>query len=261
MSAGTAAPDVVVARDVTKSFATAAGPFPALDRVSLTVPDEKFVAIVGPSGCGKSTLLQIVGGLAAATSGEVLVDGVRIDKPRPDKIGIVFQEPLLLPWKSARENVEFPLTLRGEPQEARRMRAQELLALVGLADFADSLPHQLSGGMRQRVAIARGLVRHPRMLLMDEPFAALDEQTRTRMWGELLQIRAASRATVLFVTHSLIEAVYLADEVLVMGARPGRIIERIAVDLPRPRTLDMLGSPALGEMRNRIWHLIAEPQP
>jgi NitT/TauT family transport system ATP-binding protein len=261
MSAGAPAPDVVVARDVTKSFATAAGAFLALDRVSLTVPDGKFVSIVGPSGCGKSTLLQIVGGLAAATSGEVLVDGVRIDEPRPDKIGIVFQEPLLLPWKSARENVEFPLTLRGEPTGARQARAQELLALVGLADFADSLPHQLSGGMRQRVAIARGLVRRPRMLLMDEPFAALDEQTRTRMWGELLQIWSASRATVLFVTHSLIEAVYLADEVLVMAARPGRIIERIEVDLPRPRTLDMLGSPALGEMRNRIWHLIAEPQP
>jgi NitT/TauT family transport system ATP-binding protein len=132
---------------------------------------------------------------------------------------------------------------------------------VGLSDFADSLPHQLSGGMRQRVAIARGLVRHPRLLLMDEPFAALDEQTRTRMWSELLQIWQASRATVLFVTHSLVEAVYLADEVLVMAARPGRIIERIAVDLPRPRTLEMLGSPVLGELRNRIWHLIAEPAP
>jgi NitT/TauT family transport system ATP-binding protein len=260
MSAAAAA-DVVVAREVTKTYATAAGAFTALDRVSFDVPDGKFVSIVGPSGCGKSTLLQIVGGLTAATAGEVLVDGARIDAPRPDKIGIVFQEPLLLPWKSAQENVEFPLALRGEPAGARHARARELLALVGLADFADSFPHQLSGGMRQRVAIARGLVRHPRMLLMDEPFAALDEQTRTRMWGELLQIWNQSRATVLFVTHSLVEAVYLADEVLVMAARPGRIIERIPVDLPRPRTLDMLGAPALGEMRNRIWHLIAEPQP
>jgi NitT/TauT family transport system ATP-binding protein len=167
---------------------------------------------------------------------------------------------LLLPWKTALENVEFPLALRGEPREVRRARARELLALVGLAEFADSLPHQLSGGMRQRVAIARGLVCHPRMLLMDEPFAALDEQTRTRMWSELLQIWAASRATVLFVTHSLVEAVYLADEVLVMAARPGRIIERLQINLPRPRTLDMLGSPELGELRNRIWNLIAEPQ-
>jgi NitT/TauT family transport system ATP-binding protein len=260
MSAG-AASGVVVARDVTKSYATAAGPFTALDGVSFDVPEGKFVAIVGPSGCGKSTLLQIVGGLAAATAGEVLVDGARIDGPRPDKIGIVFQEPLLLPWKSAIENVEFPLALRGEPKEAREARARELLALVRLTDFAESFPHQLSGGMRQRVAIARGLVRHPRMLLMDEPFAALDEQARTRMWGELLQIWSQSHATVLFVTHSLVEAVYLADEILVMAARPGRIIERIAVDLPRPRTLDMLGAPALGALRNRIWHLIAEPQP
>ena len=186
---------------------------------------------------------------------------MRITEPRPDQIGIVFQDPLLLPWKSARDNVEFPLALRGEPKEKRRARARELLAMVGLSDFADSFPHQLSGGMRQRVAIARGLVRHPRLLLMDEPFAALDEQTRTRMWSELLQIWSASRATVLFVTHSLVEAVYLADEVLVMAAKPGRIIERLAVDLPRPRSLDMLGSPALGALRNRIWHLIAEPQP
>ena len=253
--------DVVVARDVTKSFATATGTFVALDRVSLTVPDHKFVSIVGPSGCGKSTLMQIIGGLTAATTGEVTVDGLRITEPRPDQIGIVFQDPLLLPWKSARDNIEFPLALRGEPKEKRRARARELLAMVGLSDFADSFPHQLSGGMRQRVAIARGLVRHPRLLLMDEPFAALDEQPRTRMWSELLQIWSASRATVLFVTHSLVEAVYLADEVLVMAAKPGRIVERLAVDLPRPRSLDMLGSPALGALRNRIWHLIAEPQP
>ncbi len=254
-------PDVVVARDVGMAYPTASGTFQALDRVSLAVGEGKLVSIVGPSGCGKSTLLQIIGGLATATAGEVVIDDVRVTAPNPDKIGIVFQEPLLLPWKSALENVEFPLALRGEPKAVRRARACELLALVGLADFADSLPHQLSGGMRQRVAIARGLVRKPRLLLMDEPFAALDEQTRTRMWGELLQIRAASRATIVFVTHSLVEAVYLADEVLVMAARPGRIVERIAVDLPQPRTLDMLGSPVLGALRNRIWHLIAEPQP
>ena len=255
--------DVVVARGVSKSFAATGGvaSFAALDDVSLTVPEGRFVSIVGPSGCGKSTLLQIVGGLIGASAGDVTIEGERIDDPRPDKIGIVFQEPLLLPWKTAIENIEFPLALRGEPKSARRARARELLDLVGLSDFADSLPHQLSGGMKQRVAIARGLVRHPRLLLMDEPFAALDEQTRTRMWGELLQIRDRSGATVLFVTHSLIEAVYLADEVLVMAARPGRIIERITVDLPRPRTIDMIGSEALGAIRNRIWHLIAGPMP
>jgi len=255
--------EVVAARGVSKTFAATGGvdSFAALENVSLTIPEGRFVSVVGPSGCGKTTLLQIVGGLVAATAGAVTIDGEPIGEPRPDKIGIVFQEPLLLPWKSAIENIEFPLALRGESKDARRQRACELLDLVGLKDFADSLPHQLSGGMKQRVAIARGLVRSPRLLLMDEPFAALDEQTRTRMWSELLQIRDRSGATILFVTHSLVEAIYLADEVLVMAARPGRIIERITVDLPRPRTIDMVGSETLGALRNRIWHLIADPMP
>jgi NitT/TauT family transport system ATP-binding protein len=255
------APEVVAARAVSKRFDTEAGGFTALDEVSLAVREGEFISIVGPSGCGKSTLLQIIGGLSAASSGEVAIDGERIDGPRPDKIGIVFQEPLLLPWKTAAENIEFPLALRGDAADARRQRSQALLDLVGLRASAALYPHQLSGGMKQRVAIARGLVRSPRMLLMDEPFAALDEQTRTRMWGELLQIRTSTRATVLFVTHSLVEAVYLADAVLVMAARPGRIIERITVDLPRPRTIDMVGSETLGSLRNRIWHLIADAQP
>jgi NitT/TauT family transport system ATP-binding protein len=255
--------DVVVVRGVSKLFPATGGvaSFAALDDVSLTAPEGRFVSIVGPSGCGKSTLLQIIGGLASASSGHVTIDGEPIDDPRPDKIGIVFQEPLLLPWKTAIENIEFPLALRGEPKEARRERALKLLDLVGLTDFARSLPHQLSGGMKQRVAIARGLVRNPRLLLMDEPFAALDEQTRTRMWAELLQIKDRSGATVVFVTHSLVEAVYLADEVLVMAARPGRIIERIEVNLPRPRSMDLVGSEALGSIRNRIWHLISGPVP
>jgi NitT/TauT family transport system ATP-binding protein len=257
----TVALEVVAARAVSKRFDTEAGAFTALDEVSLAVREGEFISIVGPSGCGKSTLLQIIGGLSAASSGEVVIDGERIDGPRPDKIGIVFQEPLLLPWKTAAENIEFPLSLRGEPSGQRRQRSQALLDLVGLRSSAALYPHQLSGGMKQRVAIARGLVRSPRMLLMDEPFAALDEQTRTRMWSELLQIWDRTRATVLFVTHSLVEAVYLADAVLVMGARPGRIIERITVDLPRPRTMDMVGSEALGALRNRIWHLIADVQP
>lgn len=258
---GAAMKPVVDARGVTKTFAATGGvdSFAALENVSLTIPEGRFVSIVGPSGCGKSTLMQIIGGLVSASGGEVTIDGDRIAGPRPDKIGIVFQEPLLLPWKTAVENIEFPLALRGEAKAARRKRALELLDLVGLRDFANSLPHQLSGGMKQRVAIARGLVRHPRLLLMDEPFGALDEQTRTRMWSELLQIRDRSGATILFVTHSLVEAVYLADEVLVMAAKPGRIIEGIAVDLPRPRTIDMLGSETLGALRNRIWHLIAGP--
>jgi NitT/TauT family transport system ATP-binding protein len=256
----TSAPEVISARAVGKSFVDGARTFSALEDVSLSVRQGQFVSLVGPSGCGKSTLLQIIAGLSSATSGDILVDGERIAGPRPDKIGIVFQEPLLLPWKTAAENIEFPLALQREATERRRQKSQSLLDLVGLRDSAQLYPHQLSGGMKQRVAIARGLVRDPRLLLMDEPFAALDEQTRTRMWSELLQIWARSRSTILFVTHSLIEAVYLADAVLVMGTRPGRIIERLPVDLPRPRTPDMVGSEILGRLRNRIWHLIAGPQ-
>jgi NitT/TauT family transport system ATP-binding protein len=260
VTAAAVAPEVVAARAICKSFGDGAKTFTALEDVSLSVAEGQFVSIVGPSGCGKSTLLQIAAGLSAATSGEILIDGERISGPRPDKIGIVFQEPLLLPWKTAAENIEFPLSLRHDAAEHRHQRSKALLELVGLRDCAQLYPHQLSGGMKQRVAIARGLVRNPRLLLMDEPFAALDEQTRMRMWSELLQIWAHSRSTVLFVTHSLIEAVYLADAVLVMGTRPGRIIEWLAVDLPRPRTPDMVGSEALGRLRNHIWHLIAEPR-
>jgi len=170
----------------------------------------------------------------------------------------VFQDAWLLPWKTAIENVEFPLALRGVAAAQRRARALPLLELVGLLRSADRYPDELSGGMRQRVAIARCLVQEPRVLLMDEPFAALDEQTRTRMGNELLQIWAKSGGTVVFVTHGLTEAIYLADEVFVMAARPGRIIERMTVDLPRPRSIDMIGSEAFGRMRNHIWHLIVE---
>jgi NitT/TauT family transport system ATP-binding protein len=255
------APEVVAARGISKIFGTGAAEFTALDDVSLSVGDGQFISVVGPSGCGKSTLLQIVAGLAEATRGEVLIDGARITGPQPDKIGVVFQEPFLLPWKTAVENIEFPLALRHEPARQRRQRAQALLDFVGLHEAAGLYPHQLSGGMKQRVAIARGLARNPRVLLMDEPFAALDEQTRTRMWGELLDIWTRGRSTILFVTHSLIEAVYLADAVVVMASRPGRIIERIEIGLPRPRTADMVGSDALGQVRNRIWNLIAGPQP
>jgi NitT/TauT family transport system ATP-binding protein len=231
-----------------------------LHDVSLTMEEGAFVCVVGPSGCGKSTLLQIMAGLMTATAGEVRIDGEKVAGPRPDKVGVVFQESLLLPWKTAVENIEFPLALCGVPASERRSRANALLELVRLIDFANRLPDELSGGMKQRVAIARALVRHPRVLLMDEPFAALDEQTRTRMWQELLDIHARTRATILFITHSLIEAVYLGDVVQVMAARPGRFIERIAIDLPRPRTIAMLGSERLGALRNRIWDAIAEPE-
>jgi NitT/TauT family transport system ATP-binding protein len=251
---------LISARDVSQIFGAPAVGFVALQDVSVSMRAGEFVCVVGPSGCGKSTLLQIIAGLMTPTRGEVRIDGERIAGPRPDKVGIVFQESLLLPWKTAAENIEFPLALCGAPLDQRRSRSHDLLELVGLRDFAHRLPEELSGGMKQRVAIARGLVRNPRVLLMDEPFAALDEQTRTRMWQELLKIHARTRSTILFITHSLIEAVYLADVVLVMAARPGRFIERIEIDLPRPRAIAMLGSERLGALRNRIWDLIADPE-
>lgn len=250
---------VLEASGIEKRFGEDGAGFHALSDVSLALRAGRFVSVVGPSGCGKSTLMQILAGLTPPSGGRIELDGAPIKGPTPDKIGVVFQDALLLPWKTAVENVEFPLALGPTPAPERRERAMALLRLVGLQDFAHRLPAELSGGMRQRVSIARGLVRNPRLLLMDEPFGALDEQTRTRMWGELLRIHAESGATILFITHSLVEAVFLADEVLVMAARPGRIIERLDVDLPRPRDLSLLGSAKLGALRNRIWDLITEP--
>jgi len=247
---------MVDAENLMKRYGTGERGFTALSDVSFRVPEGRFVSIVGPSGCGKSTLLQIVGGLTDATSGEIRVAGTRVTGPQPGKIAIVFQDALLLPWKRAVENVEFPLDIQGLPKAERRARALEMLQLVGLADFASRYPHELSGGMRQRVSIARALAQQPRMVLMDEPFGALDEQTRLKMGAELLRIWEARRKTVLFVTHSLSEALFLSDTVLVMAGRPGRIVDVIDVDFPRPRSYDVVGSEEFGHLRNRIWHQI-----
>ena len=241
-----------------KDFSAGRARVCALADVSFSVEEGQFVTLVGPSGCGKSTLLQILAGLIAATSGEARIEGERICAPMPEKIGMVFQDPTLLPWKTALANVEFPLDLRGVDRTTRRKRCSALLELVGLREFADHYPHELSGGMRQRVAIARGLAQDPRLILMDEPFAALDEQTRTRMGHDLLDIWAKTGKTVFFITHSLTEAIYLSDVVLVMSPRPGQVIDTIAIDFPRPREVDIIGSEAFGRIRNRIWHLIAE---
>jgi NitT/TauT family transport system ATP-binding protein len=251
---------IIEVSKLAKDFNAGRAVLRALADVSFSVEEGRFVTLVGPSGCGKSTLLQILAGLIGATSGQVLIEGKRISAPMPDKIGMVFQDPTLLPWKTALANVEFPLDLRGVDRTLRRSRCSALLDLVGLSEFADHYPHELSGGMRQRVAIARGLAQDPRLILMDEPFAALDEQTRTRMGHDLLDIWQKTGKTVFFITHSLTEAIYLSDVVLVMSPRPGRIIETIAIDFPRPRDLDMIGSEAFGRIRNRIWHLIAEAQ-
>ena len=228
----------------------------ALEAIDLEVPDGEFVAIVGPSGCGKSTLLSLVAGLRLPSRGTVLCDGEPITAPMPRKVGMVFQEPNLLPWLSAVDNVAFPLKLRHVPKAERRDAARRMLGLTGLVGFEEKLPHQLSGGMKQRVSIARGLVQDPAVLLMDEPFAALDEQTRMLLGDELLRIWSETRKTVLFVTHSLNEAVYLADRVIVLSARPGRIVDDVAVDLPRPRTFAMTSSERFGVLKERIWQHI-----
>ncbi len=250
---------VVDVSHLSKTFGDGKTAFRALNDVSLQIKQGRFVSVVGPSGCGKSTLMQMISGLVPTTQGNIQIDGKTITGPQPEKIGVVFQDALLLPWKTALENIEFPLSLGDTPVAERQERARNMLKLVGLKDVGHRYPHELSGGMRQRVAIARGLVRNPSLLLMDEPFGALDEQTRTRMWGELLRIHEQSGTTILFITHSLVESVFLADEVLVMASNPGRIIERIEVDLPRPRDLKLLGSERLGNLRNHIWDLIAKP--
>ncbi len=228
----------------------------ALDGISFAVKEGEFASLVGPSGCGKSTLLQIVGGLLRRTSGTALVDGAPVTGPMPGKIAFVFQEAMLMPWKTALSNIEFPLEIQGLGKEERRDRAREMLSLVGLAEFAEHFPHQLSGGMKQRVSLARGLAQRPRIILMDEPFGALDEQTRIKMGRELLRVWDRTRTTVLFVTHSLTEALYLSDRVIVMGRRPGRIVETIDVGLPRPRKVEMMGAESFGRARNRLWALL-----
>jgi NitT/TauT family transport system ATP-binding protein len=244
---------LVAIRGVSHEFS---GGVAALADIDLEVPNGEFVAIVGPSGCGKSTLLTLVAGLRLPSHGTVLCDGEPITAPMPRKVGMVFQEPNLLPWLSAIDNVAFPLKLRHAPKLERRDAAKRMLALTGLVGFEDKLPHQLSGGMKQRVSIARGLVQDPAVLLMDEPFAALDEQTRMLLGDELLRIWSETRKTVLFVTHSLNEAVYLADRVVVLSARPGRIVDDVAVDLPRPRTFAMTSSERFGVLKERIWQHI-----
>ena len=249
----------VAVRSVSHTYAGRHGATPALDDVSLAIAPGRFTVLVGPSGCGKSSLLMMLAGLNRLSTGAIECAGRPMTAPDPDRVGVVFQDANLFPWLDAVDNVAFPLALRGIGKAQRRARATEMLALVGLETFGARHPHELSGGMRQRVSIARGLVQDPPVLLMDEPFAALDEQTRMTMGDELLRIWSITNKTVVFVTHSLTEAVYLADEVLVFSARPGRIIDRIAVDLRRPRTYAMTGEPGFATLRDRIWQQIRTP--
>jgi NitT/TauT family transport system ATP-binding protein len=223
------------------TFPTASGPLVALHDISCSAQAGEFVALVGPSGCGKSTLLRAVGGLIAPDAGSITIGGQSPEQARLARlVSFVFQQPVLLPWNTARQNVELPLRLAGWDRQRRREAAHYFLDLVGLSRFVDAYPHQLSGGMQQRVAIARALSFEPAVLLMDEPFGALDEITRERLNVELLHIWSQRRVTVLFVTHSLSEAAFLADRVIVLSAQPGRVIADNEMRLPRPRSADLL---------------------
>nr|WP_322033836.1 ABC transporter ATP-binding protein [Paraburkholderia sp. J76] len=235
-----------------------------LKRFDLAVREGEFLSLLGPSGCGKSTFLNVLAGLMPPTSGDIRVDGAPVSTVR-QKLGFVFQGYALFPWRTVRRNVEAGLEIRGMKAAARRSEAERFLRLVGLLDFADHYPHQLSGGMRQRVAIARALAYGPEILLMDEPFGALDAQTRELLQQELLAIWEHSATTVVFVTHSIDEAIFLSDRVAILGRGPGRVKEIIDVDLPRPRDAALRHSPAFVALRQRAWEslsaeLDAQPQ-
>jgi NitT/TauT family transport system ATP-binding protein len=228
--------EIIGIDDVSLVYRTSASSVHALDKVSIRAAEGEFVALVGPSGCGKSTLLKLVAGLIPPSSGGIRVNGKTISGPTPS-IGIVFQSPLLMAWRTVIENILLQIDIRGLSVEKYRPKAQELIRLVGLEEFENAYPHQLSGGMQQRVGLCRALVHDPDVLVMDEPFGALDAMTRELMNSELQRIWMERRKTVLFITHSISEAVFLADRVIVMSPRPGRIIGEVAIDLPRPRTV------------------------
>ena len=246
---------LVEVREVSHVFSASgsARPVEALRNVTLEVREGEFLAVVGPSGCGKSTLLEIMAGLLAPTRGEVCIRGEPVRGPHPE-IGVVFQEDSAFPWLTALENIEFGLKMRGVPAPRRREAALAMMELVGLKGFEHHLPHQLSGGMRQRVAIARTLVLQPRIILMDEPFGALDAQTRLSMGDELLRICDRIRATVFFVTHDIAEAVRLADRIVLMSARPGTVRQVLDNPLPRPREFSAVASrPEFSQLVGFLW--------
>ena len=237
---------------VSKTFTTASGErVRALDNTNLLVKPGEFITVVGASGCGKTTLLRLIAGLERSTLGTIKVNGARQLGPS-EQIGIVVQDPTLLPWRTVMENVLLPVQVLKLEARTFRARAVALLETVGLQDFQNKYPHELSGGMRQRVAIARALVHDPAMLLMDEPFGALDALTRDQLNLELLEIWSTTRKTVLLITHSITESVFLADRVIVMSPRPGRVVEEMAVGLPRPRDLEMINSETFGAHVRRI---------
>lgn len=242
---------VLEVRGVSHAYQSGPRPIPALATVHFQVPAGEFVCVVGPSGSGKTTLLRIVGGLLRPDTGQVFLDGEPLTAPHP-AIGFVFQRTNLMPWRTVLANVLLPLELQGRVDQAARRRARELLETVGLAEFADAYPAQLSGGMAQRVALVRTLIRDPEVLLLDEPFGALDALTRERLNLELLALHARYCPTVLMVTHSIDEAVLLADRVLVLGGQPGRLVAQVSVDLPRPRTVAMVAEARFRQLALQI---------
>ena len=244
-------------RNITKRFATGDGEIVAVDDVSFSVAPGEFVSIIGPSGCGKSTLFNIIGGLTGDYAGSVTVEGATISGTHP-AIEMVFQEESTFPWRTVEDNVAFPLEIAGVAKAKRMERAAHFIALVGLQGFERRYPSELSGGMRQRVAIARTLASEPRILLMDEPFAALDEQTRLLLGDKVLQIHHALQQTTLLITHNLTEAVQLSDRVLVMTYRPGRLKRAVAIDLPHPRDSEVVSSAAFGQFVAEIWQDLRE---
>lgn len=252
-------PIALEVKSLGKTFETTGGVVTALKDINFKTFKREFVCVIGPSGCGKSTLIRILAGLESPTSGEVLLDGATVHGPGPDR-GMVFQGYTLFPWLTVKRNVMFGLLQAGHSRESAEEDARQWIDLVGLTKFVDSYPHQLSGGMKQRVAIARALANQPRILLMDEPFGALDAQTRLKMQGYLMDIWKNIDITVLFITHDLDEAIYLADRILVLKAHPGEVQELIEVSVPQPRSPDQLLSPEFLATKKRLEELIHPPE-
>ena len=248
---------LLVVDDLVKEFRTPEGSLTALERIAFSVREGEFVSVIGPSGCGKSTLFNIIGGLIGGFHGQVTIAGAPVSGPHA-AIGMVFQEESTFPWRTVLDNVAFPLELVGMPKAKRAERAKHFIKMVGLDGFENRYPGELSGGMRQRVSLARTLASEPKILLMDEPFAALDEQTRLLLGDKVLQIQQQLKQTTLLITHNITEAVQMSDRILVMTYRPGKVKRVVDIDLPRPRTSEIVGSEAFGRYVAQIWNDLRE---
>jgi len=248
---------ILTVDDIVKRFETPDGVLTAIDHVSLSVAPGEFVGVIGPSGCGKSTLFNVIGGLLDGYDGTVKVAGERVRGPHP-AIGMIFQEESTFPWRNVLDNVAFPLEIAGLPRAERYDRARHFVKLVGLDGFERRYPAELSGGMRQRVSMARTLAAQPKILLMDEPFAALDEQTRLLLGDKVLQIQQQLKQTTLLITHNITEAVQLSDRILVMTYRPGKVKRMVEIALPRPRSSEIVSSEAFGRYVAQIWSDLRE---